>query len=116
MSVATALPTEPGSASHQGTTGRVQYVSPPPGEKELYTYIYDIPEGQPASNIVRQEKEVSIADIRPVVDKFTLAENGVELHKLKVPGDINWDDEADVRPHCFHCTLPGTTGMRQSAC
>lgn len=99
MVVATADPSEPGSA--KATIGRVQYAVPVPGEKDLYTYLYDLPDGKPASNIARDDRTVPISDIRPKLSEFSLSKNGVELHKLSVPEDINWDDETEVSPRLF---------------
>jgi len=76
------------------TKGTVSYYLPPPSGEEPYVYVYKRDNNEPQVNFGRIEKEIDLHDLR---DKnFSLKENGVELHKLKVPSDINWDDREEV--------------------
>lgn len=90
--------------------GQVQYISQPKPGEELYAYIKEAPEGKEPSNLEKVQRDVDVTDVRPRADSFTLAKNGFELHKLRVPSDIDWQNEAEVRParrgHCNNVSRP----------
>ena len=44
----------------------------------------------------REQRTVDVHDMRGMLDKFTLREKGIELHRLEIPGDIRWDDDTEV--------------------
>ena len=39
---------------------------------------------------------MDVHDLREVQDSFTLKDKGIELHKLKVPSDLDWENEKEV--------------------
>ena len=93
---AIASPGQP--AKMRGTAqGQVQYIEQPKNGEELYAYITQAPEGQEPTNMTRVQREITVTDVRPQAERFTLAKNGFELHKLKIPSDIDWQNEAEVR-------------------
>jgi len=74
----------------------------------LFRYLYDLPPGQPATNLMRDERQVDVFDMREVEGGFNLRDNGVQLCSFPgVPEDIDWSDEQQVGHDCtassFHC-------------
>lgn len=62
----------------------------------IYRYLYELPEGKPATNLERQEETVTVQSVRGLPD-LTLHKNGVQLCNFQVPEDIDWSNEEDVR-------------------
>lgn len=65
----------------------------------FFRYLYDIPEGKEPTNLERQQEEVTIHNLRsvPAEARPKLRENGIQLVKFKVPSDIDWDNQEEVR-------------------
>lgn len=61
-----------------------------------------MPEDKPATNLERQEELVDISDLRALSaeERPNLIENGIQLCKVKVPGDIDWTNQEEVLPSC----------------
>ena len=98
-SAAAAPAASPAAVQTPGTTGTVRYVQrPSTPQTELYTYLYEKPEDVSASNLYHIEKSVHVSDIRQADQTFTLQNNGFQLEKFHVEPDIDWDNEAQVRP------------------
>lgn len=101
---AVAAPVKPAPAPAKGeqpTTAKVQYVKRAPNNEELFTYLYEKPEGEDRwTNIEQSESAVPVTDLRTVSEKFTLEHNGFQFGELHVPDDINWDDDEDVSALC----------------
>lgn len=71
-------------------------MQPPSDGSDPFVYLYKPENGQPQVNFTRSETVVDVHDMRGMEDNFTLKDKGVELHRLRVPGDIDWTDEKDV--------------------
>lgn len=91
------------------TSGSVTYMELPSDGSNPYVYTYKREDGKPQVNFTRAETVVDVHNMRGIEDQFTLEDKGLELHKLHVPGDINWEDKEDVRQsesfckcHCQH--------------
>lgn len=80
----------------RSTVGAVNYIKPNHDGEELYQYIYESQNAERPTNIHHETREVAFSDMRAVARDLSLAKNGMELHKISVPGDINWDDEEEV--------------------
>lgn len=74
-------------------TATVSYFEPPANGEAPYVYVYKR-EDAPQTNFSRTEREVKLYDMRS--ESFSLPEHGIELHKLKIPSDIDWDNEKEV--------------------
>ncbi|WP_312164535.1 CmcJ/NvfI family oxidoreductase [Phenylobacterium sp.] len=62
-----------------------------PGEG-LYSYAYEPPDGGPRTNITPDERLVSIADVRPVADTFSLDVEGFALVRHQSAVRDFWDE------------------------
>lgn len=77
---------------------RVRYVQPPPPGEDLYSYVYDLPEGvDQHENVHHTSTQVSISDLRQLPIKFNVLENGFQLVEFLVPPDIDWDSKEQVK-------------------
>lgn len=75
----------------------LQYVKPAQAGEELFVYKYELPEGvDRPTNLEINEVEIDINDLRRSDQPFNIVQNGFQLERLKVPDDIDWDDDADV--------------------
>ena len=104
---ATIAPSRPQQATAKkapSVNARVQYVQPPPKGEELFTYVYEKPENvDRISNLEHVNTEVPFTDLRTIEDQsgeFTLERNGFQLEKLRVPSDIDWDNDDHVSSLC----------------
>ena len=52
--------------------------------------------GLEANNLNPQQHDVTVTDLRSVPEPFTLQRNGFQLERLRVPPDVNWEDEEQV--------------------
>ena len=59
----------------------------------VYTYKR---EGKEQVNFTRSETQVDVYNMRDQQDSFTLKDKGIELHKLEVPSDLDWENEKEV--------------------
>ena len=87
------------------TTGTVSYFEPPTSGEAPYIYVYKRDGEEPQTNFSRTEKKIVLKDMR--TENLTLLDHGVELHKLKVPSDINWENQDEVRYTNFNSTPSG---------
>ena len=90
------------SVTSSSVISRVDYAKPAPDGQELFWSVYEKPEElDRATNLDCVQTEVCITDMRTKEreeGRFTLQRNGFQLEKLQVPPDIDWTDDADVRP------------------
>ena len=77
------------------TTGTVSYLEPPANGEGPWVYTYKR-DGKEQINFTRSETQVDVHDMREVQDSFTLRDKGIELHKLEVPSDLDWENEKEV--------------------
>ncbi|KAK9859835.1 hypothetical protein WJX84_000544 [Apatococcus fuscideae] len=83
----------------------------------LHTYLYELPKDQSvASNVIADEHETTITDLRTVSTIFTLKQHGFKLEQLHVPAEIDWKDEKQVKalyyPRLEKLLLKATGGTR----
>jgi len=89
-------------AASPSTTGSVSYCRAPEEGGYLFRYLYDLPPGQPATNLMRDERQVDVFDMREVEGGFNLRDNGVQLCSFPgVPEDIDWSDEQQVQSRYY---------------
>lgn len=72
----------------------MSYYEPPPSGEDPYIYVYKRDGEEPQINFSRRQAEVEVHDMRS--EDFTLLDHGIELHKLRVPSDIDWDNQDEV--------------------
>ncbi|WP_337188061.1 CmcJ/NvfI family oxidoreductase [Phenylobacterium sp.] len=61
-------------------------------DETLYTYAYDPPVGQPRTNVEPDERQVRIADARPVADTLSLDVEGFALVRHRTAVRDFWDE------------------------
>lgn len=100
---ATIAPSKPQQATARkapSVNAKVNYVKPTPSGDELFTYLYEKPEGvSRVTNLEHVETEVPFTDLRTIEDQegqFTLQRNGFQLEPLHVSSDIDWTDDDEV--------------------
>lgn len=90
-------PEEQQKGKQSKTVGAVKYVQKPKNGEELFTRVEGTgPNAVTTSNAEHDEHRVDVHDIRTAGKDFSLQENGFELHKINVPSDIDWSDDAQV--------------------
>ena len=76
---------------------KVAYIKPSERDQELYVYKYELPAGvEEPTNLVFDEMEVPVADLRSVPASFSLRDNGFQLERFSVARDVDWNDDSDV--------------------
>lgn len=88
------------------TSGTVNYLEPSPDGTAPHVYLVEPPQGVPKISFVRSETTVDVHNLREFQDRFTLKERGIELRKLEIPEDIDWENKEEVSriPCSLHCT------------
>ena len=89
--------------SQQSVQAHITFIKKTEDGSPLHTYLYELPKDQSvASNVIAEEHETTITDLRTVSTIFTLKQHGFKLEQLHVPAEIDWKDEKQVKafPEC----------------
>lgn len=91
------------------TRGIVNYVQKPVNGETLHLNVYT--DEKNPSNLVLQETEVTVHDIRAQEQALSLEQNGFGLYKLQIPDNINWDNQEEVK---HYPSLPSPCFLSES--
>ncbi|KAK9807623.1 hypothetical protein WJX72_004557 [[Myrmecia] bisecta] len=95
------LPGGSPAQSQHAFHGACALLGPAPDGEELFTYLYERPADVQQTNMEHVGTEIAVIDLHSTDKSFTMEHNGFQLLKLRVPEDIDWDDQEQVEARYY---------------